>query len=169
MNYPNFKSLQSIFNNHMDLLLSSSGLTTECKLNFGVSKTEVCPNCIYDPMLKKSSGKYKIGGPINFTLGMLCPYCNGIGFYGKETSENIFMVIIADHKKWINPPLNLGIADNYIQSICSKNYLYQIKQCKSMTILYNNTLDGPSYTLYADPNPAGLGDNNYIVCMWKNI
>ena len=76
MSYPNFGNLKSIYNNQMDLLLASTGLTTQCVLNFGISKKEVCPNCIYDPALKKSSNKYKNGGPVPFILGKLCPYCN---------------------------------------------------------------------------------------------
>ena len=153
----------------MDLLLSSSGLTTKCRLNFGITDKEICQNCIFDPILKKSSGKYKNNGPINFTLGMICPYCNGLGFYGSESSEDIYMAIIADHRKWINPPINIAISDNLIQSICNKNYLSSIKKSKDMTIIYNDKLENEKYTLYADPNPAGLGDNNYIICMWKNV
>lgn len=169
MVYPNFSSLQNIYNKQMDLLLASSGLTTKCQLNFGITEKELCPNCIYDPVLKKSSNKYKNGGPINFTLGMLCPYCNGLGYYGSEETEDIYMAIIADHRKWINPPINIAISDNLIQSICSNIYLSKIKRCKNMTIIYNNLLENKQYTLYNDPNPAGLGDNNYIICMWKNV
>lgn len=169
--YPNinFSSLQSIYNRQMDLLLASNGLTTKCQLNFGVTNKQLCPNCIYDPILKKSSNKYKSGGPLEFTLGMLCPYCNGIGVYGRENTETIYMAIIADNRKWINPPINIAIADNMIQSICSAKYASIIKQSKSMTVLYSTTNDNPQYTLYGDPNSTGLGDNNYIFCMWKNI
>lgn len=169
MSYPNFPNLQNIYNQQMDLLLSPTGLTTKCSLFFGITNKELCPNCIYDSVLKKSANKYKNGGPIVFPLGQICPYCNGIGFYGEEKSEDIYMAIIADHKKWINPPTNLAIADNMIQSICSKELLGQIKKCKHMTVLYSNINDNPKYTLYTDPTPAGLGDNNYIICMWKNI
>lgn len=153
----------------MDLLFSSTGLTTECLLNFGITNKELCPNCIYDPMLKKSSNKYNPTGPVPFALGKLCPYCNGIGYYGEEVTEKIYMAIIADHKKWINAPTNIAISDNLIQSICSKAYFTSIKKCKDMTVVYSTTKSNPRYTLYADPTPAGLGDNNYIICMWKNV
>jgi hypothetical protein len=169
MTYPNFPNLQQIYNNQMDLLFASTGLTTECQLNFGITKKDMCPNCLYDPALKKSANKYKTGGPIAFSLGQLCPYCNGLGYYGEETTENIFMAIIADHKKWINPPINLAISDNVVQSMCSRIYLASIKRCKDMTVLYSATNTNPTYTLFTDPTPAGLGDNNYIICLWKNV
>jgi hypothetical protein len=169
MIYPNFPNLQNIYNTHMDLVLGSTGLTTKCQLNFGVTKKEICPNCIYDPALQKSSNKYKTGGPIPFTLGQLCPYCYGVGWNGEEKTEIVYLAIIADNKKWINPPINIAIADNMIQTICNSTYLDSIKQCKDMTVLYNTTGNNPKYNLYADPTYAGLGDNNYIFCMWQDL
>lgn len=168
MAYPNFPNLQKVYNQQMDLLLSSAGLTTKCELNFGISKKEVCSNCIYDPGLKKSSNKYKTGGPIPFTLGQICPYCYGVGWNGQEKKEIIYLAVIFDHKKWINPPTNIAVPDNMIQTISSKDFYSSFRQCKDMAIILDNTLDNPKYNLYADPTPAGLGDNNYITAMWKN-
>ena len=169
MTYPNFPNLQNIYNKQMDLLLSNTGLTTKCLLNYGVTKKEICPNCIYDPSLKKSSNKYKNGGPIPFTLGQLCPYCYGVGWSGEEKTETIYLAIIADNKKWINVPHNVAIADNMIQTICSNIYYDSLKQCKDMTVIYNQNGNNPKYTLYADPTYAGLGDNQYILCMWQDV
>ena len=118
MTYPDFSALQNIYDRQMDILLSSTGLTTKCQLNLGVSKREICPNCIYDPGLKKSSNRYKTGGPIPFSIGQMCPYCYGIGWSGEEKIEIVYLAIIADHKKWINPPTTIAIPDNMIQTIC---------------------------------------------------
>jgi len=155
-----FNELQNVYKNQMDLLLASTGLTTKCKFNFGISKKNICPNCIYDVGLKKSSGKYKIGGPIAFPLGKICPYCNGIGFYGEEKSTVGYLAIIWDYKKWINPPPNINNPEGFIQTICDKTYLSSIKQCKDIRILYNQSGSNPLFRLYEEPNPAGLGDNN---------
>lgn len=163
----NFLDLQSIFNQQIDLLLSSSGLTTKCQFNFGVSKKNICPNCIYDPNLKKSSNKYKTGGPVLFGSGKICPYCNGIGFYGEIKTEDAYLAIIWDYKKWINPPTNIAGFDGMIQTISDKKILYSIRQCKDMTVIVNPDLSNPTFTLYSEPNFVGLGDNNYIFCMWQ--
>lgn len=168
MTYPSFPNLQSIYNTQMDLLLSSTGLTTECELNYGVTNKQICPNCIYDPGLKKSSNKYKTGGPVPFALGQMCPYCYGVGWSGEEKTETVYLAVIADNKKWINPPPNIAISDNMIQTISSKIYYDKFKQCKDMTLVYGSGKN-PKYNLYNDPTPAGLGDSNYIIAMWKNI
>lgn len=166
----NFPNLQTIYNQQMDMVLSQTGLTTECQLNFGITQKNICPNCIFDVNLKKSANKYKSGGPINFPLGQLCPYCNGVGYYGEETTKTIYLAIISDSKKWINPPINIAIPDGSIQSICSNIYYDDIIKSKSLTILYyGSKRSNPSYSLYNDPNHIGLGDNNYISAIWKNI
>ena len=40
MAYPDFSNLQSIFNNQINLLLASTGLTTECVFNYGLINIE---------------------------------------------------------------------------------------------------------------------------------
>jgi hypothetical protein len=165
----NFNNLQNIYKKQIDMLLASNGLTTECEFNFGVSKKNICPNCIYDVALKKSSGKYKNGGPISFALGQICPYCNGIGFYGEEKFTVGYLAIIWDYKKWINPPPTINNPEGFIQTICDKTYLSTIKQCKDITVIHNQAGSNPIFKLHGEPNPAGLGDNNYIFCIWEKI
>jgi formylglycine-generating enzyme required for sulfatase activity len=163
----NFPNLQNIFNSQINLLLSSTGLTTRCQFNFGINKKILCPNCIYDVNLKKSSNKYKAGGPVIFTAGKICPYCNGTGYYGEIHVEDAYLAVIWDYKKWMSPPTNLANPEGYVQTICSKLLLPQIKQCKDMTIVVNPGLANPVFSLYGEPNFAGLGDNNYIFCLWQ--
>lgn len=151
------------------MLLAENGLTTRCDFNFGTTNLNICPNCIYDVNLKKSSGKYKTGGPIVFALGKICPYCNGAGSYGIENTSTGYLAVIWDYKKWINPPPDIKIFDGYIQTICHKDYLSQIKQCKNITVVYNSVGSNPVFQLYGEPNPAGLGDNEYLFTMWQKI
>lgn len=166
----NFPNLQKLYNKQMDLVLSQTGLTTKCQLNFGITNKNVCPNCIFDNNLKKSANKYKNGGPIAFNLGQLCPYCNGVGTYGETNTKTIYLAIISDSKKWINAPINIAIPDGSIQSICSNEYFDDFKQCQNLTVLYyGSSRKNPQYTLYSEPNHIGLGDNNYISAIWKNV
>lgn len=164
-----FNNLQNVYKKHIDLLLASTGLATQCEFNFGITKQNICPNCIYDVNLKKSSGKYKFGGPLEFALGKICPYCSGSGYYGEQRSVVGYLAIIWDYKKWINPPPNINNPEGFIQTICDKSYLSHIKQCKDMTVVYSVNGSNPVFTLYGEPNPAGLGDNNYLFCMWQKV
>lgn len=165
-----FAGLKILYNNQMDMLLASTGLATEVTFTFGISKKQLCPNCIFDPNLKKSANKYKIGGPVQFDLGKLCPYCNGIGYYGETNTETGYLAIIWDYKKWINPPMNLAEADGMIQTICDKTYLPSIRQCQNISVTYPSSSNKKhKFQLFGEPNPAGLGDNNYIISMWKKV
>lgn len=165
----NFKYLQGLYKREIDSILAPDGLTTKCLLNYGTSKKNICINCIFDNNLKKSSNKYKSNGPVPFTDGMICPYCNGIGFYGESTSEEIYLAILWDNKKWVKPPINIVDPDNYIQTICGIDYLYKIKQAKDLTVILSDILSNPIYELAQDPTPAGLGDNGYLFCTWKKV
>lgn len=167
----NFSSLKDIYNNQMDMLLANTGLATKCILNYGISKKAICPNCIFDVNLNKSANKYKDGGPTPFTLGQLCPHCNGIGYFGETDTETIYLAVIWDYRKWINPPsFDVAISDGMIQTICNIDYLPSIRQCRDIDIVYpSNNNKYHRFQLYGEPNPAGLGDNNYIICIWKKI
>ncbi len=150
----------------MDSFLSSSGLTTECVLNYGSKNLIECPNCIYDPILKKSANVYKDDGPAVFEDGQICPYCRGAGLYGQIQKESVYLAVLWDYKSWIIKPINLENPVGYIQTICSKNYTTKILQAQDMTIP-NIQPDSPTFILDAEPTPAGLGDQNYIICQWK--
>ena len=169
MAYPNFSHLQQLYNKQINLLLANNGLTTRCDFNFGVTNNNICPNCVYDVSLKKSSGKYKIGGPVPFDLGKICPYCNGIGSYGLTHTSTGYLAIIWDYKKWINPPPTIDNPEGYIQTLCHRDYLSDIRRCKDMTVIYTSIGANPVFQLYGEPNPAGLGDNEFLFCMWKKI
>jgi hypothetical protein len=38
-----------------------------------------------------------------------------------------------------------------------------------MTVVYSEANTNPLFELAEDPNPAGLGDNNYLINNWKRI
>lgn len=164
-----YRELQRIYNLQIDALLAETGLTTKCILNYGITKKNICPNCIYDSNLKKSSGKYKAGGPRPFVSGRICPYCNGAGFYGETQGEEVFLGIISNPKDWVIKPTNFENTEQLIQTICSKDLFSKFKQCKDMTVVYSEVNANPLYELFQEPNRAGLGDNNYLITMWKRI
>ena len=150
----------------MDAFLASSGLSTECILNYGIKNTEQCPNCVYDSALKKSANIYKNGGPTPFNPGQICPYCRGVGLYGEVKSESVYFAVLWDYKSWIIKPINIENPQGYIQTICHKDYTTRILQAHELTIP-SLMPEVPIFILDAEPTPAGLGDQNYIICQWK--
>lgn len=162
-----FSALQSLYNDQMNMLLANNGLTTKCLLNYGISKKDLCPNCIYDPNLKKSANTYKTGGPKPFVNGRICPYCNGAGYHGLVKVDEVYLAVIWDYKYWINKPINIQNPTGMIQTICHKSLFDKIKKAKDLTIIYRDTNSNPLFKLAEEPNPVGLGDNNYLICNWE--
>jgi hypothetical protein len=165
----NFKLLQKIYNNQINLILAEDGLTTRCLLNYGITNKNFCPNCVFDIGLKKSANKYKNNGPIFFSEGMICPYCNGLGFYGKQNSDQIYLAVLWDYKSWMSPPTNIAYPEGYVQTICHRSNVFKIRRAKDITIVLDDNISNPVFQLHEEPTPAGLGDNNYLFCMWKKI
>ena len=151
----------------MNMLLANNGLTTKCLLNYGISKKDLCPNCIYDPNLKKSANTYKTGGPKPFVNGRICPYCNGAGYHGLVKVDEVYLAVIWDYKYWINKPINIQNPAGMIQTICHRSLFDKLKKAKDLTIVYRDTNTNPLFKLSEEPNPVGLGDNNYLICNWE--
>jgi hypothetical protein len=73
-----------------DDILNNNG--TDCLLIYqGI--LEQCANCVYDPIGKKSAGRWRSGGPLSFSSGTICPACGGAGTRTTEYSETIKMTI----------------------------------------------------------------------------
>lgn len=152
------------------MLLAGDGLATSVSFIFSGGKKNLCPNCIYDENLSKSANKYKSGGPVPFNLGQLCPYCNGVGYYHASVAESGHLAILWNNKDWINPPTNIALTNDLIQTICDKTYLSPIANCTEMHIGYPSSGNQPQkFHLFSDPTPVGLGDNNYLFCFWKRV
>lgn len=164
----NFPNLQAIYNAQIDNLLSSNGLSTLCYLHLPSTITQ-CPNCLYDGALKKSANVYKTGGPIMFDVGQICPYCNGVGSKRDKQNIEVYMGVLWDYKSWVIKPINIENPSGYIQTICSKNYIQNILKAENMSVNLSGPIQNPMFQLDGEPNPAGLGDNQYIVCQWKKI
>lgn len=161
----NLNTSKILYNNMIDIILASDGLTTPCTLIFDSTKTQQCPNCIYDTISKKSSNIYKSGGPINFTNGQTCPYCRGAGITNNTFSETqVYFALLTNAKDFIGP---INEPEIIAQTICSISYIDQIKKCSK--IIFNTdipNLTNNIFVRYNEPQPVGLGDNRYIFTNW---
>ena len=160
----NFRNLQKTYNSMIDLMLADNGLTTNCTLVYGISKKNICPNCIFDSLTGKSSNQYKTNGPIPFEQNIICTYCYGIGYVGEETSEeNTYLAVIWDSKKWINFNTDIKDTDNYIQTIASSKLLSKLESVNYILV------NGQKFEIQQGSAYSGLGDSNYIILTWRKI
>jgi hypothetical protein len=162
---------KNIYNQAIDSLLSTTGLTVPCVISYGSSNNNPCNNCIFDPISIRSANRYNGTGPVSFTTDTVCPVCNGYGLIDKASEETIYMAVLFDSKYWFNWSTKadaVNIADGMVQTICSISLLPKIKNAQYITIDKNiANYGGYTYATAGDPQPCGFGDNRYIVTMWS--
>lgn len=165
---PEFKKM---YKNAIDHLISSQGFGVSCTLVYDSLKKDLCPNCIFDPILNRSSNVYKNGGPAQFSSNSICPVCIGNGIIDMSNKETIYLALIFDSKYWVNWNSNtVNIPNNKAQSICSIELFPKIQNCKE--IILDTTTSGYSNRRYSrinEPEICGLGENRYIITMWEKI
>ena len=161
--------LKNLFNNAIDSLLENNALSLPCKIFFDNQiNTTYCNNCIFDPISMLSSNIYNNSGPHPFQEGAICPVCLGLGVLkDSSSSETIYLAFIFDSKYFLNGKI-INIPDGSIQSICNISLINKIKNASQIVFDTNiENLSSYKYERASDPEPAGFGDNRYIITLWK--
>ena len=160
--------LKTLYNNAIDSLLADDGLTKPCQLIYGGTKNSLCPNCVYDPINRKSTNRYKAGGLYPFSSGQICPHCNGIGLIGVESTETVYLAIIWDYKQWRKFGFNILSPDGLVVTVCNIDKLPDIKRAKEIIIDTNiQAYVKHRFVREGEPNPMGFGETRYIATLWK--
>jgi hypothetical protein len=162
----NFKQT---FNNAIDSLLERGALTTPCQLSYNSSKETLCYNCIFDPILDRSSGQFNSsGGTVDFPEGSACPICMGVGKkLDDNTTETIHIAVILDSKYWLNTgPEFIHIPNMAAQTLCKIDLMPKINNATYMTLLDNSIYDNTKYYRAGFPTMMGLGSHQYILTNW---
>lgn len=166
---PEFKK---VYKDAIDALLGpSNSLAVPCILKYDSGIKQLCHNCVFDPIQQRSSNMYKPNGPSPFPDHSICPVCQGYGMVDKSSSEIIHMAVLFDSKYWLNwGSKSININNSMIQTLCSIQYLPKVLKCEELIVNQNlNNYGNYNYTRAGDPEPAGLGDHEYIVTMWKRL
>ena len=160
------QDFKNLYKQAIDEILSSHGLTNPCVLQFNNTTTELCDNCVYDPISKVSSNRYNNTGPAPFTEYTICPVCMGTGSKAhNKVTKTMSLAVIFDSKYFVNLDRKVvNIPAGTIQTICSKNYALDIRNCSNM---YVTTFPNVFYERIEDVNIAGLGDLEYIITTWR--
>jgi hypothetical protein len=162
------EEFKTLHKNMIDSLLESTALTVPCRINYKATKTEDCPNCIYDSMNRRSSNIYQDGGPIPFTHGM-CPYCNGVGILQLNSEEIIYLMPIWSSKDWYNlTQSSVNLADISVQTMSKIETYAKLKRATSIVI--DTTIEKyglPEFVRVGDPEICGLGTSTHIITSWK--
>lgn len=162
-------AFKQLFNDAIDEILSTTGLTVKCTIVYAGSKSTECPNCLYSPATGKSSGKYKTGGPISFTTG-ICPYCHGQGRTIDEQTEDFYFGVIWDSKQFIGKAGVNNTNNEYVQTISKLSTFDNIKKANYILIdTANEAYSRNKFQRVNEPYFAGFNDGDYIFTLWKRI
>ncbi len=127
-----------------------------------------CPNCLFDPVNRRSTGMFKpknpyptdIAGPFPF-VGGICPVCNATGQYTTEITKTIDKALIrwlkADTKRYLIQGLE---AENDIRMKVDIKHREDVKRSRAVTI------DGSQFEVVTIL-PKGLRDLIYITVFLK--
>ncbi len=151
-----------------DALINELGKS--CKLFLKSHTPTVCPNCIFNSSLGKSTGIYNGTGPISFSGG-LCPVCHGLGFLPNTVDNTKTVTLLIDWE-----PNHYQILDEVIkepnQIIYTKGYVTDmpyIIQADYLVIDYVNAVyENNRYELWGEVAlPGNIIKNRYFECFWK--
>lgn len=129
---------------------------------------EPCVNCKFDVVGHRSTGIYKIGGPIPFDEGRKCPYCKGVGFLEIENIKCIKCLI-----KWAP-----GEIFNYKISVTKNDGIVRLKtfltDCSDIIRAKEAIIDHDieqtfklRVRLIKGPTPVGLRQDRFCVSYWQ--
>jgi hypothetical protein len=113
-------------------MLETFGRT--CRLIYPARFVE-CTNCIYDPIGKKSSNRWRNGGPMPFHSGV-CPLCNAQGRRATENYDDITMTVNWVPGRYLRPTENIRVDIGSV--IETRGYiadLNKVKSCQDMIVI----------------------------------
>lgn len=135
----------------------------DCVLLYPPKKIE-CPNCVVDLIGGKSSNIYKSGGPYQFADGMICPYCNGEGFYNQDYTETIKLRVYWSPKDWVKTGTTFGIPAGAVQIIGFLSDLPKILQSSSIQLISkNNNIAVQNFVRIGEPFYHGFKKSRYFI------
>lgn len=162
----NLPNLMPIYQEGLAAIYASPMIGNDCTIYYNPKKSE-CPNCYVTA--KGSTGKYKPGGPISFSIGN-CPVCAGEGFFKEEVTEVIRLRVYWTQKEWnkLGTP-NLKLADGDVMVLGMMENLPKLKQSKSIVLV--NQQSGHNYRceLVGEPYPYGFGKIEFCAKLSRTV
>lgn len=158
---------KKLYKDALSALFYDDAATIPCRIYYGTTRYEDCPNCVASPIGQQPSTRYQDGGPIPFPFGSICPMCNGNGKRPVETSETINLVVIWDYKQFVNNN-TVSQADGVIQTITFASNTPKLKRAKELVVATDIAGYGRHrFERISEPQPCGFSDDDFVECLWK--
>lgn len=143
-------------------------LGKECLLLYP-SVEQPCPNCIYDPTTKRSTGIYKTGGPTPFQNKTICPVCRGNGRLPYESATTVTLLCQWNPRQYQNLGGNVQAPYSIVRTKGFLSDLPKVQRAKRMIIeLPVTPLIRATFDLASEPVDAGnIVPGKFFTCIWK--
>ncbi|MBY0525609.1 MAG: hypothetical protein K2R98_19545 [Gemmataceae bacterium] len=139
-----------------------------CRLYYPPRQVQ-CPNCVYDPIGKKSSNHWLDGGPSFFPLGSMCPMCEGAGTHSEQATEDVKLLCVWSPKDFFVPgPRNIVVPEGRIQTKGFMTDLPKVLQCTEMVVQANlEQMLRARFRRAGEPvDPSSICQGRYFVTNW---
>ena len=84
------------------------------------------------------------------------------------SSEDVNLAVIFEPKQFleINTPVNS--ADGFIQTLAKKEMTPKLQRAKEIIVATDiSGFFSHRYQRVGEPSPIGLGNNEFVLCMWR--
>lgn len=150
------QSVKTIIATALDDLITELG--KDCRLVYP-PRWEPCANCVADTTARKSSNRWRNGGPMPFAAGTTCPLCDGQGKLAQENFEVIKFLCAWEPKQFFYPIPNLDIRVPF-SVIQVKGYLKDLpKVMRADHLVFQQGIEGLLRKRYKLSGEAGDRSN----------
>jgi len=133
---------------------------------------ESCVNCIYDPIGKKSSNRYRTGGVMPFAGGLPCPICAGTGQRAKIVTETTKFLCTWNlngqfgNDKYINVG-NVRLPNGYALIRGPMSFKPKVESCDYIVI---NAVNQYRFKLDSEPiDPGNIVSDKFFSVVVKRV
>jgi hypothetical protein len=118
---------------------------------------------------RKSSNRYKAGGPIPFTTGV-CPACNGKGRSLDQQTDTVTMIPIWDSKEWL-VKIIVDNPNQFVQTLSVWDDTYMKIRRANNVVIDTSVTDASRnrFERWDIPQPCGIDNTQFAATMWKRI
>lgn len=162
------ESIKDLYTNAISALLYDDSMTIPCRLHYGVTKYENCTNCQYDPIGQKSANRAISGAQIPFPNGTICPMCNGVYKKAVIATEDIYLVVVFDYKKFTNVGTVLSDPQNTIQVMTFMTNGAKLLKAKTLSVAIDVKANiETEYKRISPLDPIGFGRSDFCLSLWE--
>jgi hypothetical protein len=129
---------------------------------------EPCVNCTFDTVGNRSTGIYKVGGPIPFPRGQKCPYCKGSGFLERENAKCLKCLIKWNPKEALNFGISVEKRDGVVRLKAFLSDAPDLVRCKYAVVNHDiENILRLRVRLIQGPIPVGLREDRFCISFWE--